>query len=108
MNTKPPDPVLVYITTPDRNEAARIAETVVAEKLAACANFFDGVSSVFRWNGKICHEQECVLILKTTARKSETLTNRICSLHSYECPCVVTLPITGGHRPFLDWVARGE
>ncbi|MFA7257238.1 MAG: divalent-cation tolerance protein CutA, partial [Kiritimatiellales bacterium] len=64
----------VYVTTAGSDEAARIAETVVTERLAACANILDGVTSIFRWDGKLCRENEVVLILKTTEEKTSALT----------------------------------
>ena len=95
---------LIYVTTASRAEAERIAETVVTEHLAACANILDGVTSVFHWDGKLCRESEAVLILKTTADKADALTARIKELHSYECPCIVVLPIEGGNPAFLEWL----
>lgn len=97
---------LVYVTAPSRKEAEKIAETVVTERLAACANILDGVTSVFHWEGKLCRENETVLILKTTEEKTDALTARIKELHSYECPCIVVLPIEGGNPAFLEWIAR--
>lgn len=97
---------LIYVTTASRNEAERIAETVVTEHLAACANILNGVTSVFHWDGKLCRESEAVLILKTTADKADALTARIKELHSYECPCIVILPIEGGNKSFMEWISR--
>ena len=99
MNTK-----LVYVTAPSHDEAVRIAETVVTERLAACANILNGILSIFHWEGKLCREDEAVLILKTTEEKTAALTMRIKELHSYECPCVVVLPIEGGNPAFLNWI----
>lgn len=96
---------LVYVTAPNRNEAEQIAETVVAERMAACANILDGVTSVFHWDGKLCRENEAVLILKTTGEQVAALTGRIRALHSYECPCIAVLPVESGNPAFLDWVA---
>ncbi|NOU36941.1 MAG: divalent-cation tolerance protein CutA [Kiritimatiellaceae bacterium] len=95
---------LIYVTAPSREEAERIAEAVVTERLAACANILDGVTSLFHWEGKLCRENEAVLILKTTEEKTAALTARIKELHSYECPCVVVLPIEGGNPAFLEWI----
>ena len=95
---------LIYVTAPSLADAKRIAETVVSEKLAACANFFDGMSSIFEWEGKLCREQEALLILKTTAERVAELTERIKELHPYDCPCVVALPVEGGNPDFLKWV----
>jgi periplasmic divalent cation tolerance protein len=100
MNTK-----LIYVTAPSRQEAEKIAETVVTERLAACANILDGVTSIFHWEGKLCRETEAVLILKTTEPRVGALTARIQELHSYECPCIVVLPIEAGNSAFLEWVA---
>ena len=96
---------LIYVTAPSRPEAEQIAETVVTEKLAACANIFNGVTSIFEWEGKLCRENEAVLILKTTEERVEALTERIKQLHSYDCPCIVALPIEGGNPNFLNWVS---
>jgi periplasmic divalent cation tolerance protein len=97
---------LIYVTAPNRKAAEQIAETVVTERLAACANILDGVTSIFHWDGKLCRENETVLILKTTEEKTATLTARIKELHSYECPCIAILPIEGGNEPFLEWIER--
>jgi periplasmic divalent cation tolerance protein len=97
---------LIYVTTPSREEAEKIAEAVVTERLAACANILDGVTSIFHWEGTLCRENEAVLILKTTEEKADALTARIKELHSYECPCIVTLPIERGNPAFLEWIER--
>jgi periplasmic divalent cation tolerance protein len=97
----------VYVTAANRSDAENIAEAVVTEKLAACANILDGVLSIFRWEGSLCRESEAVLILKTTEEKADALTARIKELHTYECPCIVVLPIEGGNPAFLEWIARG-
>ena len=97
---------LIYVTTASSDEAVRIAEAVVTERLAACANILDGVTSIFHWEGKLCRENEAVLILKTTEEKTDALTARIKELHSYECPCIVVLPIEGGNPAFLEWIKR--
>lgn len=101
MNTK-----LIYVTAPSHSEAERIAETVVNERLAACANILNGVTSIFHWEGQLCREDEAVLILKTADEKTAALTARIKELHSYECPCIVVLPIEGGNPAFLEWIQR--
>ena len=97
---------LIYVTAPSSEEAKKIAEAVVTERLAACANILAGVTSVFHWEGKLCRENEAVLILKTTEEKTDALTARIKELQSYECPCVVVLPIEGGDPAFLEWIKR--
>jgi len=95
---------IIYVTAPSRPEAEQIAETVVTEKLAACANILDGVTSIFEWEGKLCRESEAVLILKTSEERVDALTERIKQLHAYDCPCIVALPIDSGNSEFLHWV----
>ena len=97
---------LIYVTTGSRAEAEKIAEAVVNERLAACANILPGVTSVFHWEGNLCREEETVLFLKTTEDRVEKLTETIRALHSYECPCIVALPVEGGNPAFLEWVER--
>ena len=96
---------LIYVTTPSREAAEQIAETTVCERLAACANIFDGVLSLFHWDGKLCRENETVLMLKTTQEQCDALMARIKELHSYECPCIVSLPIENGNPDFLKWIS---
>ena len=101
MNTK-----LIYVTVPSLAEAKQMAEAVVTEHLAACANIFDGITSIFEWEGKLCHENEVVLILKTSADRVDELTARIKALHSYDCPCIIALPVESGNPDFLRWISE--
>ena len=98
--------VLVYMTAGNRAEATRIGRVLVEENLAACANVIDGMTSVYRWQGEICEDAETVLIAKTTEALAVTLTERVKALHSYDCPCIVTLPLSGGNAAFLDWISE--
>ena len=96
--------VFVYVTAGGPAEADAIGRAVVDERLAACANIFPGMTSIYRWQGKMEEASESALILKTKAELIEALTARIKALHSYECPCVVALPVAGGNSAFLDWI----
>ena len=80
------EPRLVYITAADAEEATKIARALVEERLAACANILDPMRSVFRWEGEIQEGSETVLIVKTTADRVAALTDRVMTLHSYDCP----------------------
>lgn len=99
-------PMLVYVTTASSDEANHIAEAVVGERLAACANILPGMTSVYRWEGEVKRDNEVVLLLKTCAAHVERLTERVVALHAYECPCVVALPIVGGWPAYLHWIAH--
>lgn len=98
--------VFVYVTAGSEAEAAAIARAVVEERLAACANVLPMIRSLYWWDGAVQDSGEAALILKTTEARAHALTARIRDLHSYECPCVVVLPITGGNSAFLAWIAK--
>ena len=94
----------VYITAPDKAAARDIGRALVDARLAACANIFDGMTSVYRWQGRIEESGEAVLIAKTRAELVPALTEKVQALHRYECPCIVALPVVGGSKAFLDWI----
>jgi periplasmic divalent cation tolerance protein len=95
----------VYITTSSPEEARRIGRQLVEERLAACVNIIPGMTSFYWWQGKIEEGSETVLIAKTRAELVEPLTERVKALHSYTVPCIIALPIVGGNRGFLQWIA---
>ena len=97
--------VLVYVTASSREEAETIARAAVGDRLAACANLLSDVTSFFWWGGGVQAEREVSLILKSREDLVEPLTAKIKELHSYDCPCVVALPITQGNPDFLEWIA---
>ncbi|MEX0639325.1 MAG: divalent-cation tolerance protein CutA [Balneolaceae bacterium] len=96
----------VYITTSGREEARRIGQILVEDKFAACVNILDGMESIYRWDDKVITDQECVLIAKTEQRHLARLTRRVKELHSYDCPCIVTLTVTEqeGNKEYLQWL----
>ena len=97
--------MFVYATAGDSAEALSIGRAVVKERLAACANVFQGMRSVYWWQGSVQEAGEAVLILKTTEDRLSALIDRVRELHSYDCPCIEALPVIGGNQGFLDWVA---
>ncbi len=98
--------MFVYVTAGDAAEARRIGRAAVEARLAACANVIAGMRSIYWWQGRLEETEEAVLILKTTEERLEALVARVKELHSYDCPCIEALAVMGGHRPFLEWVAR--
>lgn len=96
---------LLYITVPDMPKAREIARTLLEERLIACANIVPRIESVYRWEGKVCESSEALLLAKTTQDKIPQVVERVKSLHDYELPAIVALPISGGLSAFLDWVA---
>ncbi len=100
------DTLVVLVTVPSADEAARIARTVVEEKLAACGNVVPGVRSIYRWEGKVCDEQEALLVLKAPAKRFPELRDRVVALHPYQVPEVIRVDVAAAHLPYLEWVHR--
>ena len=94
----------VYAVFGSRDEAARIARTVVEERLAACANILAPCHSVYRWQGAVETAEEVPALFKTRQELGEALVARIAALHSYEVPAVVLWPIRWADRSYADWV----
>jgi periplasmic divalent cation tolerance protein len=94
----------VQVATRDVDEAKRIGRKVVEERLAACANVIDGMSSIYWWQDKIEEASEALLILKTTSRRLDELLVRLKALHSYECPAIVAFSIEFGEGDYIDWI----
>ena len=97
--------VLVYMTARDARQARRIGDALVQERLAACVNVLGPISSIYRWKGAVQRGREVAFIAKTRASLLPRLQIRVGELHDYEVPCVVAVPLAGGNRAFLDWVA---
>jgi periplasmic divalent cation tolerance protein len=96
----------IYMTAGNKEEARNIGKELVASKLAACVNILDNMNSVYMWDGKVQEDAEVVLIAKTTQERVPELVEKVKSIHSYDCPCIVSLPVLDGHKPFLDWIAE--
>ncbi|MFT5130357.1 MAG: periplasmic divalent cation tolerance protein [Rhodothermales bacterium] len=95
---------LVYSPCPGEDCAREIAAKLLEERLVACVNILPGVRSLYRWEGKLCDETECVLLAKTREELASQVQARIAALHPYDCPCVITLPVTDAHPPFTQWI----
>ncbi|RME66567.1 MAG: divalent-cation tolerance protein CutA [Alphaproteobacteria bacterium] len=97
--------VTLYVTCADHAEAESIARHLVAQHLAACANIWGGITSVYRWQGGIETGREVALLLKTRADLIDEASAAIRARHSYDVPCIVAWPIVGGDGDYCDWVA---
>jgi periplasmic divalent cation tolerance protein len=104
----PDDALLIALSScPDEPTAARLAETLVLEGLAACVNRVTGVRSTYFWDGRLQDDAEILLIIKTTVGRLPALEARLKALHPYEVPELVTIPVVGGNERYLDWVRSG-
>ena len=95
----------VYMTTGSFEEARNIGRKLVEKNLAACVNLIENMTSIYKWEDKLEECQEVVMIVKTRNKLMPKLIETVKKDHSYECPCVLELPIQGGNPEFLRWVA---
>jgi periplasmic divalent cation tolerance protein len=100
------DKLLVLTTTGSEAEAKKIAEMLVERRLAGCVNIISRVRSVYRWQGKVEHAQEFLLLVKTVQKREEQVRAAILELHSYQLPECISIPIEGGSAEYLQWIAE--
>ena len=96
--------LLVLCSHPDPAAAEVLAGALVEKRLAACVNLVPGARSIYRWEGKIEHAQEILLLIKTTTDRFEAVKDHIVSAHPYALPEVIGLDVVAGLDRYLDWV----
>ncbi|MEM0096506.1 MAG: divalent-cation tolerance protein CutA [Candidatus Bathyarchaeia archaeon] len=96
--------IIVLVTAPSKNEAEKIAKTLLEERLIACANIIGPVHSLFWWLGKIDKAQEHLIIMKTRKALFGKVCERVKALHSYQIPEIIAMPITEGSKDYLKWL----
>ena len=101
----PTDDYIMVLTTCNSSETSSlIAETLISNKLAACVNIIKGVESVYQWQGKIEHDKEILLIIKTRESLFSQVEQSIQELQSYELPEIIAVPIKTGEKNYLNWI----
>jgi periplasmic divalent cation tolerance protein len=96
--------LLALSTFPDRETAQRISNQLVSEKLAACANILPPIESVYRWKGKIETGNETLVFFKLSEDQQSTFQEKLRSLHPYEVPEIIFVPVSAGLPEYLRWV----
>ena len=96
--------VIVMVTTASKQEAEKIAQRLLKERLIACANIIGPVSSLFHWAGKTEKAEEFLIFMKSRKDLFEKLEEIVKALHSYEVPEILVLPIVGGSKEYLAWL----
>ena len=96
--------IIVLITVKDKKEAGKIAKKLIENKLAACVNIVAGVKSLFWWKGKVEQARESLLIIKSRKEKFEKIAKLVKSIHSYDIPEIIAIPIVSGFKPYLNWI----
>jgi len=97
--------LLVFCTCPGEEAGAAIAETLVTERLAACVNRLPALTSVYLWQEQVERDKDILLLIKTTSARFDALRARLCELHPYELPGIITTPVTRGLPAYLQWVS---
>ena len=100
------DPIVVFLTAANGEEATRLADLLIGAHLAACVQILPEMESVYRWQGQIERQSEILLIVKTARGKFAELEREVRALHSYETPEIVAIPIVTGSQPYLDWLSE--
>jgi periplasmic divalent cation tolerance protein len=96
--------IVVFITAPQEEEALKIAQALVDDKIAACVNIVKNIRSIYRWQGKIEDDKEFLMIVKTRRDLFENLLKSVKRLHSYSVPEIIALPVIEGSEDYLSWL----
>ena len=94
----------VYMTVGSFEEAKSIGQILVGQNLAACVNLLENMTSIYKWEEKLEESQEVIMIAKTRKTLMPKLIEKVNSIHSYDCPCILELPVQGGNSDFLSWI----
>jgi periplasmic divalent cation tolerance protein len=95
---------LVLVTAPTQAEAATLAQSLIEAELAACVSFFS-IRSLYTWQGNLEQADEWQLLVKTDLDRFAELEAKVRSLHSYEVPEIIAIPIVAGSQAYLNWIA---
>jgi periplasmic divalent cation tolerance protein len=102
------DAIQIVTTTPDKDLALRIAQTLVEAGLAACVQISGPIESIYRWQGKVQSATEWQCSIKTTRDRYLAVEQAICGLHTYDVPEILALPVVEGHLAYLQWLRVPE
>lgn len=98
--------VLILVTTGARDDAERLGEALVVERLAACCSVVPTVHSVYYWKDQLQREHEALLLIKTLESRADAVQEFVRGHHSYDLPEMIQVPIEGGYSPYLNWLER--
>jgi periplasmic divalent cation tolerance protein len=98
--------LLALSTFPDAEIARRISNQLVSEHFAACVNILPSVESIYRWKEKIESANETLVLFKLSEDRQSAFQDKLRSLHPYDIPEIIFVPVTGGLPEYLQWVAE--
>ena len=96
--------IVVFVTCANKKEADKVAQALISRKLAACVNIIEKIESLFWWQGKVDRAKEVLLAIKSKKVKFPQIIKLVKSLHSYEVPEIIALPILAGNQAYLRWI----
>ena len=96
--------IVVFITAPKEDEAAKIAQALIEARIAGCVNIIRDIRSIYRWQDKIEDDTEVLMVAKTQKQLFESLVKKVKELHSYAVPEIIAMPIVGGSEDYLKWL----
>ncbi|HEX8282623.1 MAG TPA: divalent-cation tolerance protein CutA [Pyrinomonadaceae bacterium] len=97
--------IVVLMTAGSQEEASRLAEMLVGAHLAACVQIMPQMESIYRWKGEVHRAPEFLLLAKTTAACFDELEREVRSLHTYDTPEIIALPVAHVSAPYFEWLA---
>lgn len=106
MNETETDAIVVLMTAGSREEAARLADMLVGSHLAACVQIMPEMESIYRWEGQIRRDPETLLLVKTVSANFGAIESAVRSLHTYQTPEIIALPVTNVSAPYLQWLGE--
>jgi periplasmic divalent cation tolerance protein len=96
--------MVAFVTCGSRDEARKISEALVGDRLAACVSVVPKVESCFRWEGAVQWEEEYLLIIKSSVERIDRVRERVIAEHSYDVPEFIAIQIDAGSEAYLEWV----
>lgn len=97
---------IVFCTCPDHDTAEQLAEKILQDRLAACVNLVPGLTSLYIWKGNLTRGTEVLLMIKTTNAVYQQLEQTLQTLHPYELPEIISVPIEAGLDGYLGWITE--
>ena len=97
---------IVLTNTSSKNNAKKIAGTLVEKRLVACVNIVPKITSIYRWKDEVMEDEEYMLVCKTTTENFDKVKEKILKKHDYELPEIIAIPIERGLDEFLSWINK--
>ncbi|KAA3660375.1 MAG: divalent-cation tolerance protein CutA [Calditrichaeota bacterium] len=98
--------LVAFSTTGNIDDARKIARELINRRLVACVNIIPQIESVYSWENEVCHDNEVLLVFKTTREHTDTLKKIVPEIHPYEVPELIFLPVVDGAPAYLQWVCK--